>query len=484
VNLFSRIPGNFFSPLSSPNREIYFDALMLLKEKLEHELTIRVEDYISSLVAMLEDREFIIGDEEEDAVKSEAGLSDGRGWQNGFALNDKARIILARLVRAGWIDREKQEGAFYDIITPRDYSIRIMQVLDEICNEDVREYNSLVYATYASLRNAAAMKNDEPGFARDSYNAVMAARSNTERLMLELRSLFHNIRSYIMKIPEQNNINELLENHFEKYKPMADRVYHPIKTLDSVHRYMAPIPESLQKIRDNDKLLAAMRGRAMKVRRYETEDEAGEEILSAIDYVLDSYGSLGNIIDEIDRKHIKYTKESTDKMTYMMSADGTIKGKLIDIMQAYASAPKEKKKEMLSFLSKNIRVLRQNFLDGSSVFHRNVVSRRIAGETLSVVRDKILTEEDIERIAATLKNFYSPEDICRFVAKFFAEGKNEASSSELPINDDTDFILLILAVARQGERKMNYTVEVLNGKVLCRGYTIPEMVFRRKVQGV
>jgi hypothetical protein len=206
------------------------------------------------------------------------------------------------------------------------------------------------------------------------FEAVLAARRNTEQLTYELRSLYHSIRTYLRRIQEQNNINELLENHFEKYKPMTDRIYHPIKTMDSIHRYMTPIRDLLVKLRDDDELIARMRERAMTVRKYAEEGEAGEEILSAVDYVLETYGGLGAVINEIDRKHGAYTKNSIEKMTYMMTADQSIKGKLLDILKAYAVGPN--RPAVAAMLEKNTGIYRQEFLDGKSLFHKNKKSRR------------------------------------------------------------------------------------------------------------
>jgi hypothetical protein len=55
MNIFSLIPGNFFSILASGNRDVYFDALMLLNEHLKQSLNIPVSDYVSALVALIED---------------------------------------------------------------------------------------------------------------------------------------------------------------------------------------------------------------------------------------------------------------------------------------------------------------------------------------------------------------------------------------------------------------------------------------------
>jgi hypothetical protein len=403
-------------------------------------------------------------------------LPDAVAGQSSLSAHTKARLVLARIVKTGWADRETMDGSFIEIITPRDYAIRMMQLLDEMRDERIHEYNSLVFSTYSALRQA---KHDQT---RESYEAVLAARRNTETLVYELKSLYHNIRAYIRRIQEQNNINELLENHFEKYKPMSDRIYHPIKTMDSFYRYMTPVRELLAKIKEDETLLEGMYGRAMTVRKYGEKEEAEAEILGAIDYVQDTYATLKDIINEIDRKHSAYTKSSIEKMTYMMSADQSIKGKLLEIFKFYAAADTERREAVQSQLREQVNIYRQEFVDDASVFRKTFSVRRLNGEPLEITDDASLSLsiEAMESLAEQMKNVYSQERVSRFVESFFASGGTVAESGNILIKDDTDFILLILAIVRFREHGMNYTVELQKGRVSVNGYIIPKMRFHKK----
>jgi hypothetical protein len=473
MNIFSLIPGNFFSILASGNKDVYFDALMLLNEHLKQSLNIPVSDYISALVGLIEDRAFVVEAEDESP-----DLPDAVAGQSSLSAHTKARLVLARIVKTGWADRETMDGSFIEIITPRDYAIRMMQLLDEMRDERIHEYNSLVFSTYSALRQA---KHDQ---ARESYEAVLAARRNTETLVYELKSLYHNIRAYIRRIQEQNNINELLENHFEKYKPMSDRIYHPIKTMDSFYRYMTPVRELLAKIKDDEVLLDGMYGRAMAVRKYGEKEEAEREILGAIDYVQDTYATLKDIVNEIDRKHSAYTKNSIEKMTYMMSADQSIKGKLLEIFKVYSVADAARREAVQSQLREQVNIYRQEFVDDASVFRKSVSGRRLNGEPLEIADDASLSHSfsigAMESLAEQMKNVFSQERVSRFVESFFDSGGTVAESGNILIRDDTDFILLILAVARFREHGMHYTVELQTGRVNVNGYIIPKMRFTKK----
>lgn len=461
MSIFNAIPRNFFSVLVSGNKEIYVDALMLLHQMFKYELNIRVDDYISSLIVQIEDKSFL---PEEDDEVTESSLTP----------NTKARLILSRLIKTGWVDKEFLDGSFIEIITPRDYAIKVMKLLSELSDHTLHEYNSLVFSTYSGLKQA---KNEHQG---QMYEAVLSARANTEQLTYELKSLYHGIRSYLRRIQEQSDVNVLLENHFEEYKRMSDRIYHPIKTMDSIHRYMAPIQEILSDILADEELMNGMRSRAMMIRKYKNDDEAGQEIVSSIDYVLDVYQSIGGIVNEIDRKHSTYTKSSIEKIQYLMTADQSIKGKLVELLKAYANSSGTERSEIGGMFERNIRVNRQEFVDGKSLYHKNVRSRRVNADPLEITDDNAFSDTAMVGMLQQFKNGYPVARIRTYVDSLFKEGETSVSSETIPIHNDTDFILLILAVVRANERGMNYKVRMNDGRLNRNGYIIPNMTISKR----
>lgn len=74
--------------------------------------------------------------------------------------NVKARLILNRLVKTGWLDKEFFDSSFIEIITPCDYAIKVMKLLSELSDQTLHEYNSLVFTTYSGLKKA---KNEHQG---------------------------------------------------------------------------------------------------------------------------------------------------------------------------------------------------------------------------------------------------------------------------------------------------------------------------------
>jgi hypothetical protein len=246
------------------------------------------------------------------------------------------------------------------------------------------------------------------------------------------------------------------------------------------------VREILSKIQEDGELISGMRERAMTVRKYETGDEAGEEILSAIHYTMDVYENLGNTTDEIDKRYHAYIKNSIDKMTYMMSADQSVKGKIMDILKVYGKASGAERDRIGGILEANICIDRQHFLDNESLFHKNILSRRPDGKTLEIADQRDFADNAQEQLAGEFKHIYSLERIRRFVEDLFstavrdAAGNSLLESKNILVDDDSDFILLILSLLRSREQGMGYTVELEEGRIEQNGYHIPNMKFRKK----
>ena len=463
MNLFETIPGNFFSVLSSRNKELYVDALMLLYRLFKYELNIVTSDYLSALIGLLENRSYELEDDDEET-------------EGGLSLNTKARLILNRLAETGWVDRENMDGSFVEVITPRAYAIQVMQLLHDLSNEQVGEYNSLVFSTYSALREARENQQNQ------MYEAVLNARANTEKLLQELKTLYHGIRGHLKRIQGLSDINTLLRDHFDEYKALADRIYHPIKTMDSVHRYIAPIREVLQDTLGDADLMDSMRKRAMSIRRYNSEEEAGFEIINAIDYVLDAYQSLGRLVNEIDKKHSSYTKLSVDTIRYHMSADQTISGNLVTLLKKVATSSGEEREETLTCMEQRIRINRQEFLDGRSLWRKSAKNRMFSEEPLTVNRDGRLTDDEARHLMNYIRNDYSLQHIKKYLDELFGE-KGTVSTAEMEIEDDREFILLLLALIRAGERNAGFKARLEDGNLQVGGYTVPHIVFSRAGTG-
>ena len=461
MKVFEIVPADFFSVLVSPNREIYVDALMKLYEMFRTEINIRLKAFLAEVELLLEDREYILeeGDEAEDSEPS--------------SLRGKARLVVRRLVKTGWVDREFLDGSFTEIIIPNTYAITVMRMLKELTDESVAEYDSLVFSTYSALNQAYIDNRDR------MYEALIVAKTNTEKLDFKLRAFYYGIRGYQKVIRENTDVNLLLKNHFEAYKEALDRVYHPIKTMDSFTRYSGPIRSILTDVRFDGALLDEMAAKAMATKEYADQSEAHEDILTTIEKITDSYGAVSLLLDEIDIKHSKMTKQSIDKIRYVMTADQTIKGKLVDLLKAYAAADGEQATQIMGMLEDGITVNRQEYIDAGSLYHKNIRSRRSDEPPQPVEEERDVEKEVLTAVVGKLRSGYSDARVKSYMDSLFKNGRTEVTSEEIAVENDTDYILTLLSVVSAYRGARGYRIEITDGYVQKGVYRIPRFVLKK-----
>ena len=463
MKLFERVPASFFSVLASPNRELYWTALVTLHHLLEYDLNIPVEDYCTALGDALSDLELA----EEDTLDEEE-----RGMIR--QPNGKVRWIVHRLKRAGWLDTEYREGTFEEVVAPRDYADKMIQLLLELESSQGKEYNSLVFATYSGLKQAYEERSDR------MYEALLTARRNTTELLQDLKSLYHNIRYYHQIIGQAADVNQLLREYYDQYKSMLDRIYHPIKTMDSLPLYREPILDILNGLLVDETLLEGAVSRLVQLHPETDRATARRTLEGYVNELMNSYSNLDEILGQIDRKHRAYTRESVDSMKYRMSVDHSIAGKLTELLRALSAQGNGKLDQgVLELMAQGIQCENQSFADGASLWHPTARSRRGGAPDRRVEDTPPESERELLRaFQRDRRRQYSAAQAWKYLERAM-EGRQEITGEELAPQEDAQFLWLLIATVRSTDRISPFSVEFLPGDTSVNGYRIPRMVIRR-----
>ena len=130
--LFRIIPDNFFSPLSSPGKMVYWECIEILFHVSSSQLSFGVERdvlvgeleeyFSSSMSADIEEREYL----DETDTKS-------------MSPRDKANFMLRRLEACGWIYTDT-DYSYVQRTSFRDYAISVIRTLLDIEDEYKAEY--------------------------------------------------------------------------------------------------------------------------------------------------------------------------------------------------------------------------------------------------------------------------------------------------------------------------------------------------------
>lgn len=472
MELFKVLPETIFRPMVSVNREIYLDALFVVRECYKQELMIRKDDLVTRLIGKIEDR-ILDMQLEEDVDAEEFG-------KIGDNLSGRAYFLVRRLVQTGWLELEYYSHSFEEFVTVPDYAVKILNLLYELTEDRPKEYNSLVYSVYAALRTADQERDEY------MYDALYQAYHKTEELRDSLKSLLNNIRRYHQNLQGQLAVPEILAEHFDRYKVLiADRVYHPLKTFDSVPRFrprIIGILRAWQNEKGTPDQPTAIDRMVDGLQRKENGNqpwEARQEILRMILSIIDTYEHVDQILLEIDRKNTTYTRSSLERMQYLLNADRDLKGKLIEILKHLPKLTRHEDSPLLVRMQE-MALFMPGFLSEDSLYREP--ARRRKHEPSPILESLPQDGEGLARELTDLKTrflqTFSHERIVRYVLEQLA-GREEIASADLKLDEIEDFLRLLLAVLKQDETQIPYQIVFRDGYVMINGYRLPEMNIKR-----
>lgn len=464
MNLFNIIPENFFSVLVSKHKDIYLEALFVIRKAYKQQTFIRKADLISMLIASLEDRMLYIEDEEEETPEDKN-------------LSTMAHFILRKLESTGWVQQEFMTNSFEDYINLNSYAIKVLNLLYELANEGTKEHNQYVYSTYATLKTANESRDDY------IYNALFTAYKNTEKLMDELKELLSNIRRYHQGLFNKNEVSEVLKEHLDKFKQLiSDKIIYPIKTFDSIPRYKSPILLIVKDWIIDDAIVDKLLKSAMKRKQYPSEEQAKEEIISMLNSIIEVYENIDKILTEIDRKNSRYIKASVEKIQYLLNTDRSIKGKIIELFQLNNML---KSVDVGGIMASEVSLYEISFVDQQSLYVNP--KRRIKDTEKDLRFNKVNTTKEFEQaedeFKEIIKNSITHDKIMKFMKEQF-KSRMQINSSDLKLLLEEDFIMTILGTLKHGEKKTFYDVEFFKDYVMVNGYRIPLIKFTRKEESL
>lgn len=457
MNIFNKIPENFFSILVSKNKNIYIDALFVLREAFKQEMTISRENIISRLINNLEDEFYQEDFSEEDETNE---LKDNN-------ISSKAYFLLRKLKWAGWVEFEMQRDSFEENVIIPDYAIKFIDLLYSIVEEKQVEYNSYVFATYSSLKLASIEKGE-------TYNAIITAYNNTVQLINELKSLYNSLGRFHRKMCNQDNINEAINEHFFEYKEYSDEMIFPRFTRDSVPRYKSPIRDMLNDILADKERLENTINIASKNSKYKSREEAEDDILNKIRTVLEVYENIDSTMNQIEQKNTDYVRASVKRIQYLLTNDKELKGKLVNILK------NSKHEKVLEQMEKEVKLLRQEYISKDSIYLRSSNDKRKQGNPIALKETKELDSKTLYDFAKSLENLYSNKKINDFMSKKFKD-RPFLNSNEIELKSVEDLILLILATIKADKSgKSFYYFEDSDEIINNNGYRIPNIKFIRR----
>jgi len=455
AHLFERINSNFFSVLSSPNKNTYIDCIFIIYraiDSIEDAYQGDREYIVSKLVDYFDEQpteEFIDVDEDEPARTS----------------RQKSLHVINVLKKNGWIG-EEELGDYKTSLNLFDYSIQIIDILEGIQNNRQSEYTGEIFTVYSLLSSFTL---------EEGIGVLEQAFQKTNDIIRKLKSLKANIYRYyydITKKQSKHDLQMLLEKLLIEYKQnFFDSAYYNLKTTDSLPRYKRAILESISNIRNSEEIMDGLAQMVQKVKRIEDYNESYLYIEDRLRFITDSFTALEHLILAIDRKNEQYISAAASKILFFTNQSDDIEG-IFNRLFRIVLGQKDFDYSSLFFLTE------ARNLDTSSLYNQ----RRVRVETVidEIVFDESLISEEYrqEKIKALLKNnIYGKKEIDEHV-KQLLDGNHMIEASQINLETQEDFVRLILIFLYSKSVGMHYDVEPLGKE--CKNNFVTFQNFRIK----
>lgn len=347
--MFQIISDNFFVPLASPNKIIYWECLVKLFTVMDHQLSFGVE------------RDILVQELQYYFEQTQAAAIDEEGFV-GKSSRDKANWMLRRLEYYGWIEVETDKS-YVQRANFRDYAVKIIKTLLEIEEGKQIEYQGYIYTIYSLVRSST----DSPGI------VLLSILDNTDMLITGLKNLNSGIKRYIDELTKYKTSAQIMDVLFNDYiENIVDKAYHRLLTSDNVSKFRPEIVERLESKSRSRSYIEKASAEIAGIREIGIE-QAEELVYQYIHEIINAFQNMDEILSQINQKNTQYQKAAINRAKFFLIGGEDIRGQLKEILSEVNEKINEENMELggiyrIAFLDEMIRIYSCSVLDERSLF--------------------------------------------------------------------------------------------------------------------
>lgn len=288
---------------------------------------------------------------------------------------------------------------------------------------------------------------------------------NTETLMNRLRGLNSSIKKYLTRLlnEDSEDAERLLQTLLYDYQDnIVNKAFSNLKLSDNPSKYKNLILQKLNELRSKEGMDLLIHNYRKTKTSNQSDSEIEAILVNQIDYVYNIIEMLQQTILMIDIKNAKYVKSSTSKLSFILSENYDVVGKIENVLKLMKH---EKRDE---FYADSFGLYKMGIVDFESIY-----KPRVYKEQMSVVGLQEKPEVDqgyINEVAQRLfrDNRFSIRTINEYV-KSLLEDKPTIKSSDLDISNSEDLTRMILIQLYAHHEHMCYRTEAIDSNVIKNG---------------
>ena len=463
MNLFNVLQPAMFSLLTSKNRDIYVSSLFILRKVFLQEFNIEKDKLIATVASSIENSNYELMDSENEVI-DRTQVKDPKST---------SAYIIKRFEETGWIECEYNRTAkFKENVMLPPYSVKLLNTLFEIANEQDSPYTIHLYNIYSNLYSADMDKTD--------YRYIALSNSIDELHNLEntLKLLNHDLRRRYRLISSYTAANDILVEHFDDYQvKVVEQIFIPLKTKDSVSRFKGNIWNILKNWLRSPSIMLDLSNQAFYSGQFASKEEAQNACFNKINYVIQKLDDAENLLNEIDARNNSYVSAVTQKLKYIVNSNKNSKKRLLTIMKKYKGMNETQKEQFAELVSQELNMHRQSYFDEGSLFVRGVSQRMEYSEPQPIEEFVDLPPDPID---PNFDNPLSPRNIVKNMEKMM-EGIDEFHISEWKLDRPYELIKAILTTIKGHDSNSFFKAQVEKNKyVENNDYVVPDTTFIRR----
>ena len=442
--LFGIIPKEFFTPLASPNRLVYWDCLCRLFQAMSAQLSFGIEREI-----LVDELQFYF--EQNQAAEFEEDDI------NGMDSRKKANEMLRLLEKYGWLEVETDKS-YVQRVNFYDYAVKVMKTLLEISDGRKVEYQGYIYTIYSLVRT----NTDHPAV------VLQQIRDNTDMLITGLKNLNSNIKHYIDELTKHKTVAEIMNALFNDYiTNIVDKAYHRLLTSDNVSKFRPEIIERLEANGHSSRYIAKTSEELAAIREIPV-GQAEELVYQTLHEIVEAFRNMDDILAEINRKNTQYQRAAVNRAKFLLAGTEDVRGQMKEILLYIGEQMEQSQLDLngiyeIEYLDNLVRLFGSSFIDEKS-FYSPIEGKKEfhPQELIEAMPDVELRQEKLRKMTEKMQRILSPERIERFVEEQLGD-REKIYASELPMETMDDFIRLIYVRLYGSRKRMRYRIDKAEG---------------------
>jgi|GEM_PF-4269249 len=430
MNYFKVIPENFFSVLSSINKNLYLNTAKLIFDKTVEIGVLNMHK--DELVDLLQD--FYI----------ESNYEYFNEDKQASSCRDSALIVLRRLKAYGWLDENVTKFNSYYSLT--DIAITQLEAIEKMSNHEI-SYTGEIYTIYSLIANR------KQGKQISYYDLMMQVSKNTATFFRSISKVNNQLKKSINAILGSNDVNEvirLLVEYISTYHESAFAKLADVK--NNVYYYRKEIIQNIETI-ENDVFELEEYIESIQKEKRLSKKEAEEIARNTIHSIKSTFLSYDKRHKEIQDNNNKLLRSVNMKLNFLQSNFKSTTGMINNILRNCDSDDK------LMIIQNNIHLIEQWHLSPSSMYSKRK-SNVFVPQKIS--DDKVDFSNQASAFIGRNTSKYTKKYVNKTVTSLL--GKNQSiKASTVDVEDKYTLLLYILVYSTSSHQ---YQIKKLNDNII------------------